>query len=222
MTTKPPVPGVPSTPAALAPVRVYAKDLIPSSACHALIQRFETLRLAAYDDDPPNGTWTIGWGHTRGVKPGDQITEETARAFFTTDCAEAAKTVQLAVGTLPLYQHEFDALVSAAFNLGPQLFWVAGGFARTQTNTLATLRAGDYTGFANRLLRWNRAGGRALPGLDRRRCAERALFGGDPDWKKWLDMKFYLAQQALGKTGIKGNTHELARLRREAGMNVQA
>jgi len=131
----------------------------------ALIKHFEGLRLRAYQCSAD--VWTIGYGHTAGVRPGDVITPEQADAFLRGDVADAERAVGRFV-RVPLTQCQFDALVSFTFNLG-------SGNLRTST-LLRLLNAGDYPGAAGQLLRWVNAGGKRLPGLVRRREAEKALF----------------------------------------------
>lgn len=130
-----------------------------------LIKRFEGVRLAAYDDGV--GVWTIGVGHIKGVKRGDTITMEQADRFLAEDHAEAEAAVNRCV-KVPLEQHQFDALASWTFNLG--------GGALSGSTMLKKLNAGDFDGAADEMLRWNKAGGRVLAGLTKRRIAERMLF----------------------------------------------
>lgn len=131
----------------------------------ALIKQYEGLRLQAYLCAA--GVWTVGYGHTAGVHPGDRVTEVEAGRLLRQDVAESERTVRRYV-RVPLSQPRFDALVSFVFNLG------AGNF-RTST-LLKKLNAGDISGAAEEFLRWVKAGGRPLPGLVRRREAEKALF----------------------------------------------
>lgn len=130
-----------------------------------LIKHFEGLRLKSYQCSA--AVWTIGYGHTAGVKPGDLITTEEADAFLRQDIAESERSVSRYV-SVPLTQHQFDALVSFTFNLG-------SGNLRTST-LLKKLNTGDYPAAAEEFLRWVNAGGKKLSGLVRRREAERALF----------------------------------------------
>lgn len=130
-----------------------------------LIKHFEGLRLGAYQCSAD--VWTIGYGHTAGVKPGDAITTEQADAFLRQDVADSERAVSRFV-SVPLTQNQFDALVSFTFNLG-------SGSLRNST-LLKKLNAGDYSGAAEQLLRWVNAGGKKLPGLVRRREAEKTLF----------------------------------------------
>jgi len=123
-----------------------------------LIESFEGLRLKAYQDSV--GVWTIGYGHTKGVKQGQVITQQQAQAFLQQDLAVAEAAVnRLGLG---LTDNQFAALVSFTFNLG------AGNLTKLLKNGLAAV--------ADRILLFDHAGGKALPGLTRRRKAERALF----------------------------------------------
>lgn len=135
------------------------------------IAGYEGCRLTAYPDPGTGGEpITIGIGHTGGVKMGDTITHEQAMAFLANDL----KTAEAAVNTLkaPLSQHEFDALVSLAFNIGANAF---------KASTLVRLlNIGDKKGAANEFRKWIRAAGRILPGLVARREAERTMFLEQP------------------------------------------
>ena len=123
-----------------------------------LIESFEGLRLTAYQDSV--GVWTIGYGHTKGVKQGQTITQQQAERFLQQDLAVAEAAVNR-LG-LTLSDNQFAALVSFTFNLG------AGNLTKLLKNGLAAA--------ADRILLFDHAGGKALPGLRRRRTAERALF----------------------------------------------
>ncbi|CAI1890856.1 lysozyme [Serratia ficaria] len=131
----------------------------------ALIKHFEGLRLAAYRC--PANVWTIGYGHTAGVQPGNVITEREADSFLRLDIAESVRAVNRLV-KVPLTSNQFDALASFVFNFGCANF-------RTST-LLKKLNYGDYAGAADEFLRWVNVGGKRLAGLERRRMAENALF----------------------------------------------
>ncbi|RJG10929.1 lysozyme [Pseudomonas cavernicola] len=139
-----------------------------SDAGLALIQDFEGLRLTTYRDSV--GVLTIGWGHTGpDVVQGMAIDRAEAERLLRDDLHDAERAIQRLV-TVPLKQHQFDALVSFTFNLGS---------GNLQGSTLLRkLNAKDYTGAGSEFSRWNKAGGRVLSGLIRRRAAERALFIG--------------------------------------------
>jgi len=133
----------------------------------ALIRQFEGLRLRAYKD--AIGKPTIGWGTTRGVKMGQEISKERAEELLREDVARFEEYVERMV-TVPLTQGQWDALVSWVYNLGPTNLG--------SSTMLRRLNAGDYASAAAELERWTRAGGQVLAGLVRRRAAERALFDG--------------------------------------------
>lgn len=136
-----------------------------SERCIEIIRRSEGLYLKAYVC--PAGLWTIGYGHTRGVKPGDVITRQQAEELLQSDLQEFEGCVKRAV-TVPLTQNQFDALVSFTFNVGCKKF--------VTSTLLKKLNAGDYVGAAAEFDKWVRSNGVVLPGLVRRRKAERELF----------------------------------------------
>jgi lysozyme len=129
------------------------------------IEGYEGCRLTAYQDSV--GVWTIGVGHTIGVVPGMTITQEEADDLLAEDLANAEAAVNSLV-KVPLSQPQFDALASLVFNIGPGAF-------RSST-LLRKLNAGDYEGAAAEFPRWCRAGDQILPGLEKRRAAEAAMF----------------------------------------------
>lgn len=139
-----------------------------------LIKSFEGLRLKAYQDAV--GVWTIGYGTTRGVKPGQEISEAQAEALLKTDLNRFERDVSQAV-RVPINDNQFAAIVSFTYNVG-------SGAMRSST-LLRKLNRRDIYGAANEFPRWNRAGGRILAGLTRRRNAERALFLGQ-DYRQFL------------------------------------
>lgn len=136
----------------------------------ALIKSFEGLNLTAYKDSV--GVWTIGYGWTQPVdgKPitkGMVIKPETAERLLKTGLVSYENDVSKLV-KVKLTQGQFDALVSFAYNLGTR--------ALSTSTLLKKLNAGDYDGAADEFPRWNKAGGKELAGLTRRREAEFALF----------------------------------------------
>lgn len=139
----------------------------PSQSAIDLIKAAEGLRLTAYRDSV--GVLTIGYGSTGGIKPGQTITPEQAEAMLVDDLDEAADAVRKLV-TVPLTQGQFDALCSFVFNLG-------AGRLRDST-LLRLLNQGKYGEAAAQFRFWVMAGGEPLPGLVKRRAAERALFEG--------------------------------------------
>lgn len=137
----------------------------------ALIKMFEGLRLKAYKD--AIGIPTIGFGTTvvdgQPVKMGTTITEERAEDYLKIDLRRFEDGVRFAVSA-PLTQRQYDALVSFSYNLG------VGNLKKS--TLLRLINAGKYEEAQVQFLRWNRAGGKVLRGLTRRRLDEAVLFGG--------------------------------------------
>lgn len=115
----------------------------------------------------PARVWTLGWGHTKGVRFGQMATEEQCNRFLLEDCDVAEAAVNNLVRA-PLLQREFDALVSFVFNLGSGNF-----FSSTLRKKLNRM---DYAGAAEEFPRWNKSNGVALKGLTARRLDEKTLF----------------------------------------------
>ena len=130
-----------------------------------LIKHFEGCELEAYKC--PAGVWTIGYGHIKGVKEGMTITEHQAEEMLKSELNEYEGYINNLV-TAELNQNQFDAMVSWVYNLG-------GGNLSAST-LLKVLNAGDYAGVPAQMMRWNKAGGKVLEGLTRRRQAEADLF----------------------------------------------
>ena len=137
-----------------------------------LIKSFEGCRLVAYDDLQPNktitsmvqvkGTLTIGYGHTAGVTVGQVITKEQAENMLKSDMKKYEKYVTDNV-KIPLNENQFSALVSFCYNCG--------------VGNLRTLVKGRTAPqIAEAMLLYNKASGKVLAGLTRRRKAERELF----------------------------------------------
>lgn len=130
-----------------------------------LIRSSESLRLEAYQDD--GGVWTIGYGHTANVQPGQVISKEEAERFLTEDLVEAEHAVTQLV-RVPINDNQFSALVSFVYNVGAQQF--------QESTLLRLLNEGKPVEAAEQLSRWVHAGSAILPGLVARRQAELALF----------------------------------------------
>ena len=124
-----------------------------------LIKKFEGCVLKAYKC--PAGVWTIGYGHTAGVKEGQKITQSQADTYLKEDLMVYEKHVNNL--QLPLNQNQFDALVSFCYNCGPG-------------NLKSLVRNRTLAQIADALLFYNKGGGVVLKGLARRREAERELF----------------------------------------------
>jgi lysozyme len=130
-----------------------------------LIKHFEGCELEAYKC--PAGVWTIGYGHIKGVSEGMSITQEQAEQMLLDELKEYENYINELV-VVDLSQNQFDALVSWVYNLGP---------ANLKSSTLLkVLNSGDYAGVPDQIERWNKAGGKVLEGLIRRRQAESSLF----------------------------------------------
>lgn len=130
-----------------------------------LIKSHEGFRSDAYLC--PAGVWTIGYGHTGDVEEGQSVTEEEAEELLLRDVAFAEDAINSLV-EVELSQQMFDALVCFVYNVG------VGAFE--QSTLLRLLNQGQMEKAAEQFLRWNKAGGKELAGLTRRREAERALF----------------------------------------------
>lgn len=167
-----------------------------NDAGRKIIEESESLRLTAYpdpasprakhkretgtDDAKLSGSpWTIGWGHTGDVNEGDQITEHQAEVLLEYDLEEAEESVTKNV-TYKLNANQFSALVSIVFNVGHGKRGVRDGIivlANGEPSTLLKrLNAGGPLAAANEFSKWTHAGGKELPGLVKRRAAEKALF----------------------------------------------
>ena len=130
-----------------------------------IIKRFEGLRLSAYKC--PAGVWTIGYGHTEGVKRGQVITAAQADELFEQDIEVCRQAVDCAVN-VQISDKQLDALISLCYNIGIRAF--------TRSSLVRKLNRGDKLGAAMEFPKWSNAGGRRLRGLLRRRMAEAELF----------------------------------------------
>lgn len=136
-----------------------------------LIKEFEKLRLEAYLC--PAGVWTIGWGHTKGVKPGMKITEREAEKLLEQDILEAAKVLEDVVCRLSIDQ--YNALVSFVFNIGVSDY-------RKSTLRKMVLANPENPKIADEMKKWKYATNpktkkkEVLPGLVRRRKREAELY----------------------------------------------
>jgi len=139
----------------------------------ALIKKFEGCELKAYRC--PANVLTIGYGHIKDVKEGDQITKEEANYMLQEEMIEYEGYVNDMVD-VELNQSQYDSLCAWVYNLGPTNF---------QSSTLLkVLNEGKYNEVPQEIKRWNKAGGEVLDGLIRRREAEALLFEG----KEWYEV----------------------------------
>lgn len=134
-----------------------------------IIKEFEGFRAIAYLC--PAGVWTVGYGSTRingkPVGKGTKITTEEADVFLEQDLKSFEDGVSQNV-SIELTQNQFDALVCFVYNVG------LGNFKKS--TLLKKLNAGKLEAAAEEFLKWDKSKGKSLPGLTRRRKAERALF----------------------------------------------
>ncbi len=136
-----------------------------SKAAYILIQQFESLRLTAYKC--PGGVCTIGYGHTSGVQEGMTITSAEADKLLAEDIEVCEKQINSL--NLSLNQNQFDALISFLFNVG------IGNFRKSRL--LSLIKADpDDNAIMDEFLKWVYAGGKVLPGLQRRRLSEMKLY----------------------------------------------
>lgn len=138
-----------------------------------LIKKFEGLRLTAYPDPGTGGEpWTIGYGTTSSagvgkITKGMKITQVQAESMLVRSLAAYEAGVLKAVRVQPS-QQQFDAMVSLAYNIGLTNF--------SRSSVVKYLNAGLVEKAAGAFLLWNKAAGKVMPGLTRRRAAERDLF----------------------------------------------
>lgn len=130
-----------------------------------LIARHEGLRLKAYRC--PAGILTIGYGHTGNVREGQTITEDYAKYLLASDLSTAENAVNRQ--NLNINQNQFDALVSFVFNVGSGNFLKSTLLKKIKVNPNDTLIAAEFD-------RWNKAAGKVLPGLVKRRLDEAKLY----------------------------------------------
>ena len=138
----------------------------------ALVKEFEGFKAKAYIC--PAGVLTVGYGTTnRAGLPGVNITRDTvvteakAEAWLLAGLDKFGASIRPMIKA-PINENQYGAFLSLAYNIGP------GAFAKS--SALRKFNAGDIAGAADAILLWNKAGGKVMRGLQRRRSAERALF----------------------------------------------
>lgn len=165
----------------------------------ALIKKFEGCRLTSYQDSV--GVWTIGYGHTAGVKRGMKISQAQAEKYLTEDLKKYSAYVDRYVTTFTPNDNQYGALTSFCYNCG------AGSL-----KTLVTGRNAET--ISEKILLYNKAGGKVLNGLTKRRVAERELFNKSisgstgKKFSQYSHMQFVKdVQKAIGAKvdGIAGN-----------------
>jgi lysozyme len=179
----------------------------------ALIAEFEGLRLKAYRC--PAGIWTIGWGETDGVRPGDRCTKEEADRWLLEDLTERAKLVREACTVEPS-SDELGAFVSLAYNIGmgwdprkPKPPGAKKGFR--QSTVLKQHNAGNRQAASRAFGLWNKATVEGVlqdvDGLTRRRARESALYLQTDDevparMPQAVEAESKLTQSPINKGGI--------------------
>lgn len=170
-----------------------------------LIKKYEGCRLEAYKC--PAGVWTIGYGHTGDVQPGQKITAAQAEAILIADLEKFEKKVNIFYNKYKWKQNEFDALVSFAFNLGSIDQLTAGGTRSREV-------------IAEKMLLYNKAAGKVLSGLTKRRQEERTLFLSASGSSTAGDCT---GQQPILKKGSKGtDVRKLQQMLKAQGYDVGA
>lgn len=138
-----------------------------------LIKSFEGCSLTAYPDPGTSGApWTIGYGWTgnvdgKPIRPGMKIDQSTADRLLRTGIVSYDQAVNKML-KVKVTQNQYDALVSLAYNIGTR--------ALSTSTLMKRVNNGDYGYAADEFLRWNKSGGKVMPGLTNRRKAEREVF----------------------------------------------
>ena len=133
-----------------------------------LLKHFEGWRDQAYPDPATGGDpWTVGYGFTHGVKPGDYMTPEEGEARLKHEVQDFERQVTDML-THGASDQQLAAMVCLAYNIGPAHF--------RDSTVLRRHNTGEFYAAANAFALWNKAAGRVMAGLTRRREAERALY----------------------------------------------
>lgn len=183
-----------------------------------IIKKYEGCNLKAYQDSV--GVWTIGYGHTSCVKSGQTITQYQAEEFLKKDCAVAEKSVNFYANKYNWNQNQFDALVSFTFNLG------AGNLKKLLNGGERSISA-----IGKIMLLYNKAGGKVLAGLTKRREEEKKLFESSTvnvlkitssvkSVQSWLNKYYAQTLYVDGKYGDKTKTSLLKAVQTEIGVKA--
>lgn len=194
--------------------------MIVNDKTKELIKRFEGRRLKAYRCSA--GVLTIGYGHTSmagspQVTPGMTITAGDADAIFDRDIERFAARVEALI-KVPVSENQFGAMVSLAFNIG------VGAFAKS--SVLRFTNKKQFNNAADAFALWNKAGGKVLPGLTKRRAAEAALYREDdagdmpemdslaripdaPEGKPMMKSQINIATAATAAAGVSAAAKEV-------------
>ena len=143
---------------------ILAASAIALASTVGLVGKWEGLRTEAYQD--VIGVWTVCYGETKGVKPGDKYTKAQCDAMFAIE--------------LQRYEAQLDRCLTAEVPVGMKISLVSwtynvGAGNACKSTLVRKANAGDLRGACNELPRWNRAGGRVIRGLTNRRIDERSI-----------------------------------------------
>jgi lysozyme len=145
--------------------RLAAAGLVASATLVGSLAVYENYTSTAVIPIPGDVP-TVGFGSTKGVKLGDKTDPVRAVVRLATEATEFSKKIGACIGDVPLYQYEFDAYVSMAYNIGPSAF-CGSSVVRYLHQTPP-----DYAAACRAILPWNKANGRVVQGLVNRRAAE--------------------------------------------------
>lgn len=149
-------------------IRLGIGAIVVSATALVSIASYEGYSNVAYRDSV--GVPTVGYGETRGVTMKSRTTPDRALVQLLSSANRHADYIRQCI-TVPLYQHEFDAYVSLAYNIGAKNF--------CRSTLVKKLSAKDYPGACSEIRRWNKAGGKVLTGLSKRREQEYRLCMGE-------------------------------------------
>ena len=171
-----------------------------------LITSFEGCRLSAYQDAA--GVWTIGYGHTGGVTPGMIIDQATAITLFKKDLQRFENNVNKFMPIYHFTQNQYDAMVSYAYNIG--------SINKLVDNGKRTLKE-----ISDDIPNHNKAGGKVLKGLTRRRMAEKELFDKDLKTKYYptCDKSCTSIVSALNAIGVDSSKDNRTKIAKANGIN---
>ena len=149
-------------------IRIGIGAIVLSAASLVTIAGYEGYSSIAYRDAV--GVPTIGYGETKGVTMKSRTTPDRALVQLLSSANRHADDIRQCI-SVPLYQHEFDAYVSLAYNIGAKNF--------CHSTLAGKLNTRDYKGACSEIRRWNKAGGKVLPGLTKRREKEYRMCMGE-------------------------------------------
>jgi lysozyme len=150
--------------------RIFISALTLSASALVGMAVHEGYREAAYRP-VPGDVPTIGFGTTQGVQMGDRIEPVQALARKLADVQKFEGALKQCV-RVPLHQHEYDAFISLAYNIGPGAFCAS--------TLVRRLNAGEYAAACAEILRWDKFQGQPLRGLTLRRQQEHRQCLGTP------------------------------------------